>query len=74
MTAIKNSSYLLNILGVSFLVGSGITYYRVCQINETLGVDLLEYSLKTLKEDLATDNQTFNEDNKLHFYIEEISN
>lgn len=59
---------------VNVILGTGFAYYKLNEINKILGTDVLEYSLKTLKNDLQTDNKTFNEDNSLHFFIEEVSN
>ncbi len=64
----------MKLFGLSVILGTGLAYYRINEINKILGTEILEYSLKTLKEDLQMDNKTFNEDNSLHFFIEEVSN
>lgn len=43
-------------LGLSLCIGSGIAYYQISEINKTIGDDILEYSLKTLRAELEADN------------------
>jgi hypothetical protein len=68
MRSIKSSN-ALKIFGFSLAIGTGLAYYQVDKINKTLGVDILEYSLKSLREELEADNLAINGDNKAHFLI-----
>jgi hypothetical protein len=74
MRGTKSAGYLFRAMGVGAILAGGLAYYRVSQINRTMGNDILEYSLRTMRAELDADNQLFNDDNKLHFLLESISN
>jgi hypothetical protein len=44
-------------LGLTLGIGSGIAYYQVLEINKTIGDEILEYSLKTLRAEMEADNE-----------------
>lgn len=43
-------------LGGSLLLGSGLALYQLNQINKTLGTEIIDFSIQSMKKELAQDN------------------